>query len=468
MRPFPIAGGAYSDEARAYDAQDCVNYLPEGADTADARSQAIMRGAPGLTVVATLPGAGGGRGLRNVNGQLYAVQGDALYSISGAFVATSLGTVNGSGRVSMTHNQVASGNEVTIVTGPLGYVWNSATSTMTQLAQGGSSGFVGSSVTGFIDGYTLQLEPLGQYWYCSDLVDSLTYEPVNQFQASADPDIIKSLIVSHNQVWAFGTKTIEQFAATGELAILFQPVEGLLMEIGIGGSNTAAVIDNTVYFLGSDGIVYYVVGGYLPVRCSTFAVEQDIKGKKWEEAYAMTWTDRGHKVFYLTFPDGHTWGYDISQKVWHRRESYGVNNWRISHLEYWNDAWYALDSTNGNVYLLDWNAYTEAGQPLVARRVTPVLSNMESRLFLSVFQLYVDFGRGPVIPDTSVSMRYSDDGGYTWSNWKVRSVTTVRNAQARLQFKRLGQFRDRVFDIMISGNCRRDIIAAYIQAQGQS
>jgi hypothetical protein len=34
-------------------------------------------------------------------------------------------------------------------------------------------------------------------------------------------------------------------------------------------------------------------------------------------------------------------------------------------------------------------------------------------------------------------------------------------------FRRLGTFRDRVFDIVMSGDCRHDIIAGYIQMEGQ-
>jgi hypothetical protein len=464
LQPFPIAGGSYADDSKPYDSQDCVNFLPEGSETSGSRSQMILRGVPGMEVVATFPGIGGGRGLRNVNGQLYAVQGSALYSVSPVYATTSLGFVDGTKRVSMSHNQVASGNQVTVVTGPLGYVWNSATSTFTQIS---SAGFVGSSVTSFVDQYTLQLDPLGKYWYVSDIADSLTYQPVNQFQAEADPDIISTLIVSHGEVWAMGPKTIQKFHATGALDILFATSPGTLIEIGMGGQHTAAVLDNTVYWLGSDGIVYFAAGGYLPERVSTFAVEQDIKGKDWSQAYAMTWVDNGHKVFYLTFPDGHTWGYDVSQKLWHRRESYGLDIWRANHLEFWNGAWHALDIVNGNLYRLGKSVHTEAGAPLVSRRITPALQSNEQKLFLSMMQLYVDCGRGPLVPDAQINMRYSDDGGFTWSNWKQQSVNSTRNNQSRVIFRRLGTFRDRVFDIVMSGDCRHDIIAGYIQMAGQ-
>ncbi len=464
LREFPLVGGSFADDSKSYDAQDCINYLPEVSETPNARSQSILRGVPGMALVATLPGVGGGRGMRNVNGQLFVVQGSSLYAVSPSMVATSLGAVAGVGRVSMSHNQVAGGNEVTVVNGPQGYVWNTATAAFAQI---NSPGFVGSSSTGFIDQYTIQLEPLGKYWYCSDLVDSLTYEPVNQFEASSDPDIIKALIVSHSEVWAMGAKTIEQFVVTGALDVLFQVQTGTIIEQGIGGKNTAVILDNTVYWLGSDGIVYFAAGGYLPIRVSNFQVEQDILGKNWDAAFAFAWVDQGHKVYYLTFPDGHTWGYDISQKMWHRRESYGMSNWRINHLEFWNGAWYGTDFTNGNLYRLDWNVTNDAGQPLVSRRVTPVLSNSEGRLFLSALQLYMDLGRGPLSPDSFVNLRYSDDGANTWSSWKQYSVNDARNNRSRVIFRKLGKFRDRVFEIMVSADCKRDLIAGYVQIGAQ-
>jgi Phage stabilisation protein len=467
LQPIPFVGGSYADESRPYSFQECVNYLPEMAESGDEKSSGILRGVPGLKTVATLSGTGGGgyRGAHNANGALFVVQGTQLFSISGALAGTALGTIDGTGRVSMSHNQIAGGNEVTIVNGPQGWVWNTVTSTLTQITD---PGFTGSSVTGYINSYTVQLDPLGQNWYVSNLADSTTYDPSNVFQAEADPDIIKTLVTDHQEVWAFGANTVQQFLPTGDLDILFQSQQGTVMEIGIGGSNTAVAIDNSIYWLGSDGIVYFAAGGYLPVRVSTFAVEQDIQTCNWDNAYAFGWTDRGHKVYYITFPDGRTWGFDISQKLWHRRESYGLNHWRVNHIVYWNNDWYGTDFNNGNLYRLDWETFTEGSDPLVSRRICPPSRNNQSRVLMSGLQFYMDLGNGPLLPDSYVSVRYSDNGGFTWSNWKEYSINDARNNFSRVVFRKLGSFRNRMIEVMVSANCRRNIIAAYASLKESS
>jgi len=466
MQPIPFIAGSYDDKSQPFSGQVNVNYLYERAENGQERSQDRLRTPPGHVKVATLSNAGvegAGRGLHVVNGALYAVSGNQLYSVNTDYTYSALGTINGSHRVSMSHNQVDGGNQLTIVNGPEGWVYDTSQSSFAQITD---PGFTGSSATGFIGGYTAQLDPLGLNWYVSDIADSKTYNPVNTFQAEADPDKILTILVDHLQVWAFGAQTVEQFVATGTLPILFQSQQGSVMEIGIGGKNTAVAIDNTIYFLGSDGIVYNVGSGYVPVRVSNFGVEEDIRNCNWSQAYAFAWTDNGHKVYYLTFPDGHTWGLDISQREWHRRESYGIDFWRLANLVYWNNAWYGQDFQNGNLYKLDWNVFTEDGQPMVSSRVGGPVSNSQNRATMSAFELYMDLGTGQFVPDGYVEMRYSDDGGRTWSNWKEESIDDIRNRDCRCRFVQLGSFRNRMIEVRTSGSCKRDIIAAYAQMKG--
>src|SRR5690606_41452315 len=111
LEPLQIVDGAYSDETRPYDSQDCVNYIPEVAENANARSPAILRGAPGMRLVTTA-GAGPLRGARNVEGTLLVVSGTKLYRVSASGSATELGTSPGTGRVAMAHHQVPGGNQL--------------------------------------------------------------------------------------------------------------------------------------------------------------------------------------------------------------------------------------------------------------------------------------------------------------------------------------------------------------------
>ncbi len=67
------------------------------------------------------------RGLRNVEGSLFIVASDKLYELGVNGVAIDRGTIPGVGRVSISHNQITGGNEVLIVNGSSGYVYNTVT-----------------------------------------------------------------------------------------------------------------------------------------------------------------------------------------------------------------------------------------------------------------------------------------------------------------------------------------------------
>ncbi len=48
--------------------------------------------------------------------------------------------------------------------------------------------------------------------------------------------------------------------------------------------------------------------------------------------------------------------------------------------------------------------------------------------------------------DPQITMRYSDDGGKTWSNTFSRSMGRMGEYSARIYWNRLGTGRDRVFE----------------------
>jgi hypothetical protein len=65
--------------------------------------------------------------------------------------------------------------------------------------------------------------------------------------------------------------------------------------------------------------------------------------------------------------------------------------------------------------------------------------------------------------DRKVFLCYSDDGGFTWSNWRERSLGEVGEYGKRIRFSRLGAFRSRIWRIRVSSPVKRDIIAASAQ-----
>jgi hypothetical protein len=164
-----------------------------------------------------------------------------------------------------------------------------------------------------------------------------------------------------------------------------------VIETGAASRWAIAQMDNAVFWLGDDGVVYRA-NGYQPVRVSTHAIEQAIARCNTAQAFAFTYEDRGHQIFYLTFPDGLTWGYDAASGEWHRRQSYGLDRWRINALVRWNGQWIAGDYSNGKLYRLEWSVQNEDGQTLERRRVTGVLSDNQNAIVVNGVALVFDSG----------------------------------------------------------------------------
>lgn len=464
LAPFPIVGGAYSDDTRPWSVQDTVNYIPEPAERGGTRSGGLLRGVPGMALFSASMPAEPVRGLHNAEGVLLAVVGTTLYRIDTEGQAQAIGTVPGVGRVSMAHNQQRYGHEVMVANGQSGYVYNTYTGAFGQVTD---PGFPGMRVADFVDGYIVGTDPQGRYWFHSNLRDAHDYNTLDRADAESAPDRIVSLIVSHREVMVFGERSTQFFRNTGAAQGTFANSVGTEMEVGAASAYGAARLDNTVYWLGHDGVVYRLAG-HAPQRISTGPIEQAIARSDMSHAYAFTFEDRGHKVFYLTFPDGQTWGFDVWTGEWHRRQSDGLNRWRVSALVRWNGQWIAGDFTSGRLYRLDWEAQHEDGRPLERRRVSGVLHDNQNRITVNGLELVVDTGAPGQRGARMLDLCYSRDGGNNWSDWRRLDMGEVGAFVKRLTARRLGQGVQWVFDVRVTDPVRADILAASLQIEGES
>lgn len=459
-QPFQIVGGSYADETRPWSLQETVNYIPVSAERNGTRSASMLKSAPGFTQFCDLGTNAPIRGAHNAEGLFLAVSGSTLFSVSPTGVATNLGTIPGVGRVSMAHNQIAGGNQIAIANGLGGYVYDTVKGTLSQITD---DGFPGAICFDYVDSYIVGVEPGKRFWFTSDLADATSYNTLDEYEAEGAPDKIMGLIVTHREVWVMGQRTIEPFQDDGSSTGTFQRAYGMVMERGLASTFATGLLDNSVFWLGDDGVVYRA-NGYQPLRVSTFPIEEAIAQYNLSQAFAFTFEDEGHKIFYLTFPDGHTWGYDVATGEWHRRESYGLDRWRLNTLTSWNGGWYGGDYSNGKIYALDWNVQSENGAPMEKRRISSWLADNGNRLILDGIQLIVDTG-DVSSNDASMDLRYSKDGGYNWSDWRKLDIGATGDFMKKIQARRLGIGRQWVIEVRVTDPVRADIFAASIMSE---
>lgn len=388
--PAPIVGGDYSLNPKLASAQQTVNYIPERIEQPGGAVEYFLRGAPGFRLFANV-GDGPIRADVDVEGKRFVVSGTEVYLVARDTSSTLLGSLPGEGPVSVAHNQEGGGAKVVFGNGTRGWTYDTITQVYAEITDDAFPGFL---CVDYLDQFILGIEPQRRYAFHSDLANAREYSFIDVFEAEGSPDRLMGQAVINGQWWLFGERTTEIFANTGAATGTFQRVPGATIDRGLASTFAVAKLDNALWILGDDGIVYRS-NGYGFQRVSDHALEQDLRLRDVSRVVFRTFEDAGHKVLYLTCPDGYTWGYDVATQLWHRRESFGLSRWRMATLTKWAGVWFVGDYQHGKLYQLDWNLKDEDGTTLTGHRTTGALVSASSRFTVSGVKVLCDTGRGP-------------------------------------------------------------------------
>ena len=253
---------------------------------------------------------------------------------------------------------------------------------------------------------------------------------------------------------------------------------------GIAAKFSVARLGNSFAYLarnnrGQSEIV--VMEGYFPKRISTHAVENTLVNQSVSDAIAYTYQLEGHECYVITFPSlDLTWVYDISTGLWHKW--LWVDNQNNYHRHRSNCA--ALfqgvvlvgDWQNGQIYKLDPNNYTDNGNEIRRLRRCPHLVTDLQRQYFDEFQIQFQPGVGlegitnpPLNAETvganpQAMLRWSNDGGSTYSNEHWSDIGQVGKYKNRIIWRRLGMARDRIFEVVVTDPVFACIISANLKA----
>ena len=399
----PILGGSYV--ARSTNAADArlVNLYAEA--TAEGGKEAgFLSRAPGLRTLTTV-GSGPIRGLWTFGQYAYVVSGLELYRMSADYGSSLLGSVTGTGPVSMTDN----GIQLFIACNGPGFIYNANTGVFSVI---GDPDFAGAVSVGFIDGYFVFTQPNSQIFWVTTLYDGTSIDPLDFASAEGSPDGIVGMIVDHREVWLLGTNSVEVWYDAGNTDFPLARIQGAYAEVGCAATFSVAKLDNGIFWLGSDargsGIVYRSKG-YTPVRVSTSAVEYAIQNYAViSDAVAYTYQQQGHTFYVLTFPSaGATWVYDASTDLWHERAGWGANGFmrhRSNCQMNFNNEIIVGDFETGKIYAFDLDVYTDDGgiqKWLRSWRAIPTGQNDLKRTAQHSLQLDMEVGAFNNLVDSS-------------------------------------------------------------------
>lgn len=449
----PISTGLTQQRSRPVNASRLVNLYAEPAPPGS-RAKIVLYGTPGQKEYLTVGGDTIRAGLEG-QGYAYILSGTTLYRVDSDGVATPcMGDLIGNtGAATLINN----GQQIGLLVAPDWFVIEDTT--IAKITSGAPA--VGFSSVAYIGGYAvLSVNDNSGQFYITAPLDFSSIDPLDFATAESNPDGLLSVLVDHRETWLFGTKSVEPWAFTGASPFPFEPVQGAVLERGCGAARSPAKMDNSVFWLGDDRIIYRA-DGYQPVRISDFATEEILRSGDVSDAYGMTYFQGGHHFYVLTLPSlGRTISYDAATQLIHERQSGTALTPAI-----WNPQclFTAFGKTlvglqGGKVAELDLDTYADLGEPIRSVAVSAPIFPDGDRAIMSGIELECELGVGLSTgqgSDPEVMLRFSDDGASTWSNERRGSIGRMGGRRARANWHRLGAFRQRTVEFSISDPVKR-------------
>ncbi len=464
---IPLVGGSYKHDSLPFDAQETINMFPERGG-AMSKSSAIFRRMPGLKYKTQITiGEGPIRGLYTAsNGRLFTARYDQMLEMNTTLDGwTVLGSISEStDTITMTDN----GTQLVIADGSDMWVYVFATAAFAKVTDASGLAPTATPVLDFADGYVFGFddgEALGTFRH-SELNDANTWNVLDVYTAEGSPDKLVSLKVLNRQVWLFGSQSFEVYSDRGGNNVTsptWARIIGTFKNIGCAAKYSPAVIRGQIFWLGAskegENIVWMSGGDYQPIQISTKAMETTIAGySTTSDAIGYTLSYLGHFFYVLTFPTGDkTFVYDLTEGEWinwaSRDNRSGIQQrHRAVHQAFFNGVNIVGDISNGNIYELSKTTYTDDSQPIVLERYFPHFQVDKKRV--SWYSIEIDYLVGSALREygdaPQIRIRWSDDGGYTYSNFHLMSLGKTGKYSTRVIKRLLGQSRDRVFHIQCS------------------
>lgn len=455
-----LIGGAYEAKSRIASAQRCVNLFPE-INPPDSPFPTTHYPTAGLDVFATPPLIGGSRCLyKATNGNCYTVVGPTVYRVTNIGVWISLGMVAPlTTPVSMSDN----GLQVLIVDGTAaGYTIDLDTDAFLAISD---PVFIGSTRVDCVDSRFVLNKPGTRIFYISD-PNSTTFQALNFASKNGYPDNLVSAAVIHREIWLVGQLTTEIWYNSGASDFPYAIMPGVFIEHGCIAPYSIAKQDLDLFWLSQNQQGQNMVmkgANYQASRISTHAIEVAIgEYPSVEDAIGYTYQLNGHVFYQLTFPSaGVTWVYDVATQLWHEKAWIDTNGVLRRHRSNNHCPAFGLnlvgDFETGVIYKYNPNNYTDAGVELPRIRSFPHIKNENKRISYNYLDAEFEVGNKAAPPTTEmpqVTLRWSDDAGQTYGNGISQSMGQPGQYKNTIRWPRLGQARDRVFELSWSANIK--------------
>jgi hypothetical protein len=202
--------------------------------------------------------------------------------------------------------------------------------------------------------------------------------------------------------------------------------------VGLGVSDRG---QRTLIVAGPNGIRQVVSNPDIEYEWQRYAPSPDDSG--------LAYRRDGQMFYQINFAAPQkSWLYNLSGDTWSELDYQAAGRHRAEIAQLFLDRMIVSDYENGNLYILDSNAYSDAGAFISRRIVTPHLYSPEyNRIKINRVRLDVEGGVGLANgagSDPYVGLRVSKDGGHSFGNQVSRPIGKIGDFDKRPQWSRLG------------------------------
>lgn len=474
MGRFGLLDGSFNARSGVADAQRTVNLFSETNESGDAASALTLYYTPGRKKLLQI--AGPVRALAEINGRVFAVGGASLYELFANGTSQVRGGVANDGKPA----SIAIGNtQILVAAGGSVYVFNLNTGAFQQIPPAMFNGPI--SQVDWCDDFFLALMANSAQVYCSTPGDATSWPGDQTTLIEVYPDQVVGMKVNSREPVMFGRRKTVVYYDAGANVFPFLVVPGGFSEHGLAAGFSLAKLDNSFFWLGEDqggGRMVWRNNGYTPQRVSNHAVETAIDSYVTvSDAIGWAYVDGGHSFYVLTFPTAnHTWCFDVAESRWHERGMLNVDGSigaDLAQCYCFGFGQHLVGYADGRVLIQSMAYLDDDGTPIRRlRRSSPIIEE-HNWLFHSELEVLMETGQGTVPPllDAQgnprgpwLNLRWSDDGGKTWSNIHTVDTGQAGKFNTRAVWRRLGRSRERVYEISVSDPIAWAFVDGYVQA----
>lgn len=391
------------------------------------------------------------RGLYTFNGVLHVVRDADLLSVDADGVTTYLASLDSAGGpVDIEQNLF----QLVLTDSTALYVWDGSTLTKT-------ANWTAGDRIAFVDQRIVGIQRASQRFQWTALGDAKTAAALDFYSAEGSPDKLVSLLAAQRELLLLGEDSGELWYSVGGSEV-FQRASSEYIQYGCAAAFSAVLVGGVPMWLGRDRRGQAQVLASRGQRISTRAIEERFEGRDLTNARAYSYSDGGQHFYCLNVPGvDTTLVFDRTFGQWHERAEL-VNGeyqpWRPTcHAFAYGEHWFGTES--GDLFRLDRNTHTFGGSTKVRDRIMPVISDPgRGRLRFPRMELVCERATG-----SKVMLRWSDDNGANWSNWREASTGATGVYAQRVRFERLGSGRDRVFHVRMTDPAPFNPVSAFVE-----